>query len=393
MTATAAARKAAIPFHQPWLGHEEERAVIGALKAQRLEGNGPMGRGVEARLRELLGVRHALLMSSCTSALDTALEALDVRGGDVLLPSFSFPSTAAAVVGAGARPVFVDIEPASLTLDPEQLARHVSARTRAILYVEYAGSPGALDGVLALADRHRIPLIEDAAHAFGSRYRGRMLGSWGTVGCLSFHGTKLVTCGEGGVFVTNDDGLAQRARTAREYGTNRDAFFQGAVDHYEWVGPGSSRLLAEPLATLLHVQLDKLPEILSRRRRLAERYLQALAPLAEAGLVQLPTEGLEVRRNWESFPILVRDGRQAAALIEALAERGIDARRHFYPLHRSTYSVHCGFTGGELPVSEAVAERLVRLPLYPTLTSAQQTRVIREVVRCLRGVLAQPMLR
>ncbi len=383
------AGQAPVPFHVPYVGRAEEQAVLRALRDGTLEGNGPIGQAVEAQLQRLLGVRYAFLMSSCTAAMEVALAAVGVAGGEVILPSFSFPSVAASVVAAGARPVFADIDPRHLTLDPIAVEQQLSSRTRAVIFVDYGGSPGTLDAIGDVTNRLGLPLIEDAAHALGARLRGRPLGSFGTVGCVSFHETKVVTCGEGGVFLTDDEAMIESASVAREYGTNRTAFQQGLVDHYEWVGIGWSRLLADPLAALLRAQLDALPTILRRRRAIAARYFQAFAPLAAAGTVQLPVLSPDVENNGHVFHLLLPSAHRADALIDALARARIDARRHFVPLHRSAYAQRAGFATRRLPVTESVAARLVRLPIYPSLTDAQQQRVIEAIVRAL---CAEPSL-
>lgn len=376
---TGKAPPTVIPFYRPWIGVEERRAVDEALQAGSLAGNGPATQAVEAQLTSLVGVQHAVLMSSCTAAFQTALAVLDINGGEVVLPSFAFPSAAAAIVAAGACPVFVDIEPASLGMDPDGLRQAVSLQTRAVLYVDYGGFPGTLEAIGDETRRLGIPLIEDAAHALGSSSQGRPLGGWGRIGCVSFHETKLVTCGEGGALLTNDERLAQTARRYREYGTNRAEFFRGAVDHYEWVGPGASFLLAEPLAALLERQLRRLPEMLARQRALAERYLDAFASLERAGLIALLRPPSDAEVNWHVFALLLRDASTAQDLLRALARQGIDARRHFYPLHQSAYAKSRGFAKRPLTVTESVATRLIRLPMYPALTAAQQERVLRAV--------------
>jgi dTDP-4-amino-4,6-dideoxygalactose transaminase len=361
------------------VGPEEVRAVAQAVRQGRLGGLGSSTRAVESRLQELLGVRSAVLMDSCTAAMQTALAVLGVKGGDVLLPSFSFPSTAAAIVAEDATPVFVDIEPLAFGLDPAALQRAISSRTRAIIYVDYGGFPGTLETARHLASTRRVPFIEDAAHALGSSLHGRPLGGWGDIGCVSFHETKSVTCGEGGVFVTENDALAERARAYREYGTNRAAFFDGRVEHYEWTGPGGSYLLAEPLAALLEQQLVRLPQMVARQRAIAQAYREAFAPLIASGAVRVPIVPSAVEANWHVFPLVVRDRATAEALLGALADRGIDARRHFYPLHLSAYAHRSGWAPSPLPVTESIAERLIRLPIYPALASSHQQRIIRAV--------------
>ena len=370
-----------VPFHRAWLGRRESLAVTHALRRGVLQGNGSICRVVEARLQDQCGVRHALLMTSGTAALSAVLTALDVRGRDVIVPSLTFASVAGAIVGAGGRPVFVDIEAHQLGLDPARVARAITGRTRAILHVEYGGWPGAIDDLRRLAARHDLPLIEDTAQGFGSQLRGRPLGAWGVAAILSFHETKIATCGEGGALLTNDDHLAQAAVSFREYGTNRSACLRGEVDHYEWQGPGSSALLAEPLAALLETQLSRLPEIIARRRTIAAEYLRAFTPLAAAGYLQLPPVPDNADLAWHTFFLLMRDRMAAEALIASLARRGIAAHRHFVPLHRSPCARRLGLTPPEpLPVTESVAGRLVRLPIYPTLTRVQRRVVARRVV-------------
>ena len=376
---TQDAISAPIPFHEPWIGREEEQAVVSALRRGALEGNGPVGRRLEAEFCNLLGIRHALLMSSCTAAFETALECLDISGGEVIMPSFGFASTAAAVTSRGARPLFVDIESCHLTLDPRRVEEAISPRTRAIVFVDYGGCPGTLDEVRALSMRHGVPLIEDAAHALGSRYRNRSLGTWGAVGCISFHQTKNVTCGEGGLFLTDRHAFAEKARIVREYGTNRSEFFTGSIDHYEWMGAGSGRMLAEPLAAILAAQMEKLPEILKWRRLIAERYRRALAPFLGSKLVRLPTLISHATDNGHLFYLILRDREDARGLIETLGQRQIEARHHFYPLHLSEHAECHGFVKQDLPVTESIAGRLVRLPIYPALTEEQQDRIIQEV--------------
>jgi dTDP-4-amino-4,6-dideoxygalactose transaminase len=241
-----------------------------------------------------------------------------------------------------------------------------------------------MDDLGALAARHRLRIVEDAAQALGATVRGRPLGTIGDIGCISFHGTKNVTCGEGGVFVTADDTLADRAHTMREKGTNRRAFLEGRVDKYTWVERGSSFELSDLLAAVLLVQLSRVEAMQQARRMIAERYLLGLAPLAEAGTLRLPVQPPGATPNWHIFHVLLSSRAERDRVRRTLAEDGIDTAFHFVPLHSSPFAQsHLGCRAEDLPVTEDVAGRLLRLPIYPTLDTADQDRVIASLARIL----------
>lgn len=374
-----------IPFHLPTIGAKELRLVTQALRAGHLVGNGPVCHRVEATLQELLGAPHVLLTSSGTGALELALLTLGVGPGmEVLLPSFTFVSCATAIVRCGARPVFVEIDPASCTVDPTQVERAITPRTRAILCVHYGGWPCDMGRLMALARQQRLWVVEDAAQALGSRWRSQPLGTIGDVGCLSFHGTKTVTCGEGGAFVTRQARIAKRAVIMREKGTNRDAFVRQEVEQYRWMDTGGSFVLSDLLAALLLAQLQRLESVQRQRQRLGLRYLQALEPMAKAGRIQLPPVGDPGAVNWHTFWFLAASAGDRDRLLRQLHAAGIDARFHFVPLHSSPYArTHYGYRAEDLPVTEAVARRLIRLPLYPGLTVTAQDRIIATLQRLL----------
>src|SRR5262245_34474010 len=265
-----AARRVA--FTTPWFGPEEEERLRAALHA-RVAGDGPFGRKVEQRLAERLGVRRVLLTTSCTHALELALLALGIGPGDeVICPSFTFVSTANAVLRVGARPVFAEIASDTLGLDPADVARRIGPRTAALLPVHYAGLAPDMDGLLELARGHGLRVVEDAAQGLGASLHGRALGTLGDAGAFSFHETKNITCGEGGALAVNDEGLAARAEIIREKGTNRSAFLRGEVDKYTWVAEGSSYVLSDLLAAVLDAQLDRFDAIQSRRAELSALY-------------------------------------------------------------------------------------------------------------------------
>jgi dTDP-4-amino-4,6-dideoxygalactose transaminase len=370
-----------IPLSAPWLDERELERVQQALQG-RIAGDGPFGRKVEKRLAETLGAR-VLLTTSCTHALELALLALGIGPGDeVICPSFTFVSTANAVLRVGATPTFADIEDRTLGLDPADVERRLSPRTRAVIAVHYAGIAGEVDGLLDLAARRELLVVEDAAQAFGSTYRGRPLGALGDAGCFSFHETKNLTCGEGGALLVRDPEVAARAEIVREKGTNRHAFLRGEVDKYTWVLEGSSYVLSDILAAVLDAQLDKLPEIQARRAAVAARYRSELAGWAAAHGVRLSGPVPERAGNDHIFHLLFERAEQRDRAMGRLKARGVGAVFHYVPLHASPKGriLHPEL---ELPVSERVAATLLRLPLHPLLSSGDVDRVVEAVHGCL----------
>jgi dTDP-4-amino-4,6-dideoxygalactose transaminase len=364
-----------IAFCRPWFDEREEAAVRAALSGH-VSGDGPIGRRVEQRLAAGLGVPRALLTTSGTHALELALLALGIGPGhEVICPSFTFVSSANAVLRVGARPVFADIEESTLGLDPADVEPRVTPRTAALLPVHYAGVAPDMEALLGLARRHGLRVVEDAAQGLAATWRGRALGTLGDAGCLSFHETKNATCGEGGALLVGDPELGRRAEIAREKGTNRAAFFRGEVDRYTWVAEGSSYVLSDVLAALLDAQLDKLEEIQRRRAAVVARYREGLAAWAAARGVRLPPELPERGPNHHIFFLLYPDGRQRDAALESLRGRGIQATFHYVPLHSAPHARRLG-VDVELPVTDRVAATLLRLPLHPLLTAAEVDRVV-----------------
>ncbi len=363
-----------IPFHKPYLGPEEEEAVISALHSGQLGGDGPFCKEAERYLEEQGQVKHALLTTSCTHAMELAMMVLGLGPGDeVIMPSFTFSSTANAVVRQGARPVFVDIEETTLNVDPLEIEKNITPQTRAIMPVHYAGQGCRMDEIVDLARRHELYVVEDAAQVVGAKYNGRALGTFGHIGCYSFHVTKNITCGEGGAFLTDDDEIARRAEIMREKGTNRSMFLRGEVDKYTWVDVGSSFVLSEVLAALLLEQLKKTEEINRQRGIIWERYRTQLSTLEDQGRITLPHLDPRAESNYHIFFFLT-DPSLRDKVIAALKERGIGATFHYVPLHSSPY----GQTHGqrELPVTDRIWESLIRLPLYPHLSLEDQDYVI-----------------
>jgi dTDP-4-amino-4,6-dideoxygalactose transaminase len=299
------------------------------------------------------------------------------EGDEVILPSYTFVSTANAFVIRGARPVFVDVRSDTLNLDERLLEHAITPRTKAIVVVHYAGVGCAMDEILALARRSGILVIEDAAQGVDARYDGRYLGTIGDIGTFSFHETKNFICGEGGALVLPTDRFSERAEILREKGTNRTRYFRGEIDKYTWLDVGSSYIPSDILAAFLFAQLENMDLISRRRSALYGAYRDALAPLAAAGHVVLPTVPPACTSNSHLFYVLVADRIVRSRLIEHLKSRGIHAVFHYVPLHTSPMGRKFGYSEGMLPVTETYSERLLRLPLYQELGEGDQIRVVR----------------
>jgi dTDP-4-amino-4,6-dideoxygalactose transaminase len=367
-----------VRFHAPWYDERELDAVRVALLTHSA-GDGPAGRRVEARLASLLGARRVLLTTSCTHALELALLTLGIGPGqEVVCPSFTFVSSANAALRVGARPVFADIDERTLGLDPLDVERRLTPRSAALIPVHYAGVAPDMEALLDIARRRGLRVVEDAAQGIAARWRGRALGTLGDAGCLSFHETKNLSCGEGGALVLDDPELAQRAEIAREKGTNRAAFFRGEVDKYTWVAEGSSYVLSDVLAAILEAQLDKLAEIQARRAAIVARYRDGLADWARARGVRLPAELAEREPNHHIFYLLYPDGAARDRALATLRSLGVMATFHYVPLHSAPHGRSLG-PQPQLPVTDRVASTLLRLPLHPRLESDDVERVIEAV--------------
>ena len=296
--------------------------------------------------------------------------ALGVKGGDeVIMPSFTFVSTANAVVLRGAQPVFAEILPATLNLDPQDVEKRVTPQTKAVIVVHYAGMACDMEAFTDLARRHRLALLEDAAQGIDATYAGRYLGTIGDVGCLSFHDTKNIVCGEGGAFLTSDPVLARKAEFIREKGTNRANFIRGEVDKYTWVSQGSSYVPSDILSAVLEAQIAKRAEIKKRRRAVWDAYYQALEGLEAQGGVVRPVVPMRAGPNYHIFFFRVRSPALRDVVLSALQRAGIGATFHFVPLHSSPFGRQVGVASTPLPVTDECSSTLIRLPVYPDLAS------------------------
>jgi dTDP-4-amino-4,6-dideoxygalactose transaminase len=354
-----------IPFNRPPLAGTELEFLKQVLEDRRLEGHGRFTRECQERLQALTGCRRALLTHSCTSALEMSALLCQVGPGDeVILPSYTFVSTASAVALRGATPVFVDIRPDTLNLDAALIAPAVTKKTKAIFAVHYAGVAADPPAMQEVAAAHRLRLVEDAAQCLGASYRGRPLGSFGDLATLSFHATKNITSGEGGALLINNESLIERAEIIWEKGTNRKQFVRGQVDKYTWVDLGSSYLPSEVMAALLLAQIEKIDEITRARLAIWHRYHGALADLETAGLLRRPVVPEGCAHNGHIYYVLLPTAEKRDAALRALVSAGVKAQFHYIPLHLSPAGQTYGRADGALPVTCDLAARLLRLPLW-----------------------------
>jgi dTDP-4-amino-4,6-dideoxygalactose transaminase len=350
------------------------------MVSAHLSGDGPFTKQCHTWLERTLGCAKALLTHSCTAALEMAAILCDIQPGDeVIVPSFTFVSTANAFVLRGARPVFVDIRPDTLNMDEQQIEKAITPKTRAIVPMHYAGGPCAMDAIMKIADCNGLWVVEDAAQALLSTYQGRFLGTIGHLGCLSFHETKNIISGEGGALLVNDSGLAERAEIIREKGTNRSRFFAGEVDHYTWMDIGSSFLPSEMVGAFLCAQLEQAEKIIAARRRIFDLYHRSLRSLEDEGLIRLALVENASVANGHLFYLIARTTEERTRLIEHLDARRILAVIHYVPLHSSPAGKKYGRVSGELGVTEDLSGRLLRLPLYYEMSDEDVGRVVASV--------------
>jgi dTDP-4-amino-4,6-dideoxygalactose transaminase len=366
-----------IDFNKPYLAGNEFRYIQEAIDRLHISGDGHFTRRCHSLLEEELGAKKVLLTTSCTHALEMAALLLDLQPDDeFIVPSFTFVSTANAFALRGARPVFIDIRPDTLNLDECLLEGLITPRTKAIVVVHYAGVSCEMDAILEIAGRYHIPVVEDNAHGLFGRYKGRNLGTIGALATQSFHETKNITCGEGGAIVINDPAYIERAEILREKGTDRSRFFRGQVDKYTWVDLGSSYLPSEILAAFLFAQLEARQEIQARRQRIWEYYYEYLAGWAKANGARLPVVPEGCEQPYHMFYLLLPSLEYRQALIAYLKSKSILTVFHYQALHLSSMGLKYSGKPGDCPVTEAVSDRLLRLPFYNALTESEQAKVI-----------------
>jgi len=369
-----------IPFNKPFIAGQELYYVAQAVVEGHTAGAGAFSERCERLMEERFGASRVLLTTSCTAALEMAAILAGIGDGDeIILPSYTFVSTANAFYLRGARLRFVDIRADTLNLDERLVEDTITERTRAIVPVHYAGVACEMNAIANIAQRHELVVVEDAAQGVNARYHGHYLGTLGDFGCYSFHETKNFICGEGGALVVKNQSLVERAEIVREDGTDRRRFFRGEVDAYGWTDFGSAYILPDLLAAFLLAQLERMEAITARRKSAWNAYFEGLRPAAERGLVELPRVPDGCDFNAHMFYILVADHETRSALIAHLKSKGILAVFHYVPLHSSPMGQRIGYRDGMLPVTEDLSKRLLRLPLYYDLTPEAIARVVSEI--------------
>jgi dTDP-4-amino-4,6-dideoxygalactose transaminase len=371
-----------IPFNKPFIAGKELYYIAEAvLRNRRLSGDGPFTKRCEKWFQDVLGCPRVLLTHSGTAALEMAALLCGMGPGDeVIMPSFTFVSTANAFVLRGAVPVFVDINPDNLNIDESLINKAITRKTKAIVPVHYAGVACDMDAIMHIAREHGLWVAEDAAHALLSTYRGRYLGTIGDFGCLSFHETKNIICGEGGALLINSEEFIDRAEILREKGTDRARFSRGEIDKYTWVSIGSSFLPGDLAAAFLFAQLEQAEKICAARRGLIEMYNSLLRPLEKERFIRLSASDKGDTCNGHIYYIICRSSEERNRLMHLLNERGINAVFHYVPLHSSPAGRKFGRCHGELRVTEDLSQRLLRLPLYYEM-SLHEITMVAEAIR------------
>ena len=368
-----------IPQSKPFITRKEYGYIFDSIKRGKLSGDGHYSTECSKLLEEKFDAKRILLTTSGTSSLELAALSLNIQKGDeIIMPSYTFVSTANAFVLRGAKPVFVDIRSDTLNIDETKIKEKITSRTKAIVPVHYAGVGCEMDEIMRIAKEHDIFVIEDAAQAVNASYKERFLGTIGDLGCYSFHDTKNYVCGEGGAIVINKEDLTERIEIIREKGTDRSKFLRGEVDKYTWVDVGSSYLPSEILAAFLYAQLEEMDEITQRRRKIYERYSEEFKDLVRRG-IGVPNIPEECNSNYHMFYLLTKDQSERDNLIKHLRRNEICSVFHYVPLHNSPMGKKFGYSGGDLPVTEDLSRRIIRLPLFVDLNMGEQTRVIRRV--------------
>jgi len=376
-----------IPFNKPFVAGKELYYIAQAVTMGNLAGDGYFTQQCSRLFEQRFGIQKVLMTPSCTAALEMAAMLCELGPGDeVILPSYTFVSTANALVRVGAKPVFVDVRADTLNLDENLIEAAITNKTKAILPVHYAGIGCEMDRIMAIANKHKLLVIEDAAQGVGADYNGRALGSIGHLGAYSFHETKNYICGEGGALCINDPQLIKRAEIIRDKGTNRSQFFRGEIDKYTWVDVGSSYVPSEIVCAFLYAQLEMMDAIAERRKNIYQQYRMLLKPLEVQGLLRLPHIPEDCSSNYHMFYILLPDMETRDALMAYLKQHGILAVFHFIPLHSSPMGKKFGYADGDLPITEELSGRLLRLPFYYEMTEEEQVYVVKRITEGLEKV-------
>lgn len=374
-----------IPFNVPPFVGNEKKYLQKAIDSRKLSGDGSFTQKCQAWFEKKFSCKKTLLTTSCTHALEMAALIANIQVGDeVIMPSYTFSSTANAFALRGAKIVFVDIRPDTMNIDENLIKRAITKKTKAIVVVHYAGVGCEMDKILRIARKNKLLVIEDAAQGVMSKYKGKFLGTIGDMGCYSFHETKNYSCGEGGLIVLNNEKFVEKAEIIREKGTNRSKFFRGQIDKYTWVDIGSSYLPSELNAAYLLAQLEKAGEVNKKRLRIWNSYYKKLLPLKKDKILDLPVIPKDTKHNAHMFYIKVKDLNERTRLIEYLKLDGILSVFHYVPLHSSEAGLKCGRFCGEDRHTTKESERLIRLPIYYGLTSAEVKKIADSVTDFFR---------
>ena len=369
-----------IPFNRADIGKHDLELLSESISAGHISGNGPFTKQAEARITEILGNDKTLLTTSCTHALEMAALLLRLQPGDeVIVPAFTFVSTASAFMLYGAKPIFVDVRQDTLNIDIDQVEAAITSRTKAICVVHYGGIACEMERLVKISRDHNLVLIEDNAHGLFAKYKGKYLGTFGALATQSFHETKNITCGEGGALIINDPSLSERAEILREKGTDRTKFLRGQVDKYTWVDVGSSWVISDLLAAILYGQLLRADEIYLQRIKIWSRYHNELESWASSNSVIAPTVPDGCEHTGHVYHLRFQRGIQRDKFIEHLKNLGIYAVFHYQPLHLSTVGRSIGGKDGQFPITENAGDCLIRLPLFNTMSEVEQTHVIESV--------------
>lgn len=376
-----------ILFNKPYLSEKEIDNIKIASQGNKLSGDGPFTKKCHSWLEENIKTKKAFLTNSCTAALEMSAILCELGAGDeVIMPSFTFVSTANAYVLRGATPVFVDIRPDTQNIDETLIEASITEKTKAIVVVHYAGVSCEMDTIMAIAKKHNLVVIEDAAQAALSTYKGKPLGSIGHLAAFSFHDTKNFISGEGGALLINDDRFIERAHIIWEKGTNRKQFIDGIVDKYSWVDIGSSFLPSEITAAVLSAQFDYSNEIKKYRVDLFNQYYKKLSELEKDGFVSLPSIPLDTSHNGHMFYILCKNKSDRSLLIEYLRNNKIQSVFHYIPLHSSPAGLKYGkILQKSLPVTDKTSDRLLRLPMFNDLKLNNVSNVCSKIIEYYRS--------
>lgn len=376
-----------IPFNKAFMTGKELHYISEAHFNAKLAGDGPFTKNCHSWLEENSGSAKVLLTNSCTAALEMAALLLDIKPGDeVIMPSYTFVSTANAFVLRGAKPVFIDIREDTLNLDEELVEQAITAKTKAIVPVHYAGVACEMDNIMFTARKYGLMVVEDAAQGVMAKYKGKALGSIGHLGAYSFHETKNVISGEGGALLVNRADLVRQAEIIREKGTDRSRFFRGEVDKYTWQGAGSSFLPGELIAAFLWAQLQEAESITERRLSAWNYYHELLAPLETGGLLRRPVIPAECQHNAHMYYILLPEHQDRQAVIEGLKAQQISTVFHYVPLHSSPAGQRLGRVHGDMATTDSLSARLIRLPLWIGISQVQQEQVTEVLTSLLKAV-------